>query len=118
MTGLYVIWTSRRNDQLVLRRRGYRQVEIDGAKACFREDHNTDFLGAREGNQVRMSSQWIADIRTVAEDPASTAFFVEMRNRESVEDAIRRGLALPVSRSDHPSILVDVERRLCADFTR
>lgn len=118
MSGLYVIWSRRRYDELLRRRQGYGHLDLDGGAAYFREEHNTDFLGRREGSHIRMMSQWIADIRMVAEDPTSTVFFVEMKDRESVEDAIRRGLALPVVGAAHPQLLVDSERRLAADFLR
>jgi hypothetical protein len=118
MSGLYVIWSRRSYDQLLRRRQGYGHLELDGGTAYFREEHNTDFLGRREGSHIRMMSQWFADIRMVAEDPTSTIFFVDMKGRESVEDAIRRGLALPVVRAAHAQLLVDSERRLASDFMR
>jgi len=70
MTGLYVIVSARRQPQLSSRRNGYRHVALDGAHGYVREDHNSGFLGTREGDRVRMSSQWIADIGAVADDPA------------------------------------------------
>lgn len=80
-----------------------------------REDHNSGFLGTREGDRVRMSSQWLADIGAVADDPGATFFFVECRHRETLPDAIRRGLALPVGKADDPALRVDAERRRAAD---
>ena len=115
MTGLYVIVSGRRQAQLSSRRNGYRHVALDGAHGYVREDHNSGFLGTREGDRVRMSSQWLADIGAVADDPGATFFFVECRYREPLPDAIRRGLALPVGKADDPALRVDAERRRAAD---
>ena len=117
MTGLYVIVSSRGQEQLSKRRNGYQHYRLDGADAYVREDHNSDFLGKRRGDRLDMSSQWLSDIATVADDPEATFFFVDAKNRETVPDAIRRGLALPVSRAAGSSLVVDAERRLAADPT-
>ena len=116
MTGLYGISSRRCDDALVQRRQGYRRLDLDGATALWREEHDSDFLGHREGAQICILPRWIADIRACAGDPAATFFLVEMRHRESIAEAIRRGLALPIVRSGHPLIGIDNERRLAADL--
>ena len=117
MTGLYAIVSRRRQEQLSRRRNGYQQYVLDGVYGYVREDHNSEFLGKRQGDHLQMSSQWLADVRAVADDPAATYFFVDAKNRESVCDAIRRGIALPVSHATTSSLLVDAERRLAAVTT-
>ena len=50
MTGLYVIVSRRGGAHLARRRSGYRQVAVDGTQAYVREEHNSGFLGTREGD--------------------------------------------------------------------
>lgn len=116
MTGLYVIFSKQKQEQLSKRRNGYQQYTLEGAFGYVREDHNTDFLGERQNDRIQMSSQWLADIKTVADDPDATFFFVDNRHREAVPDAIRRGLSLPISKTAGLTILIDVERRLAAEM--
>lgn len=115
MTGLYVIVSRRGGAHLARRRSGYRQVAVDGTQAYVREEHNSGFLGTREGDRVRISAQWMADIRAVAEDPEASFFFVEMKGRETLAEAIRRGLSLPVGPVSG-SVGVDAARGRAADL--
>jgi protein gp37 len=84
---------------------------VGAAFAYVREAIAPDTLGALEGQQVRILPQWIEDIGSVANDPEASFFFVEMRNRESVQHAVERGLSLPLVRRDDLLIHPDRERR-------
>ncbi|NKX44477.1 hypothetical protein [Roseicyclus persicicus] len=116
MTGLYVVFSKRRQEQLTSRRNGYRQYILDDGFGYVREEHDTDFLGDRQIDRVRMSDQWIADILSVKEDPHATFFFVDNRHRESVPDAIRRGLNLPLGRTPDGTVHIDRARHLASDL--
>jgi hypothetical protein len=111
VTGLYVIFSAQKQEHLSKRRRGYQEYTLDRGFGYVREDHNTDFLGKRKGERVQISWQWLADIRAVSNHPGATFFCVDLKHHETVPDAIRRGLALPITRSEGGSILVDTERR-------
>jgi hypothetical protein len=111
VTGLYVICSSRPQAQLSKRRGGYREHPLEGLHVYAREAFSPDVLGQREKDIVRMLPQWIEDVRSVAQDPRASFFFVDMQHRESLTDAIRRGLALPLVARADPVVLVDRERR-------
>ncbi|MGI1662785.1 hypothetical protein ACRDNQ_11145 [Palleronia sp. KMU-117] len=116
VSGLYVIFSKTRQEQLTKRRNGYQQYMLDDGFGYVREDHNSAFLGERQSDRVLISPQWTADIEAVAGDPHATFFFVDNKHQEAVSDAIRRGLKLPVSRTTDASIRIDQERRLAADL--
>ncbi|MFT3687675.1 hypothetical protein [Paenirhodobacter sp.] len=114
MTGLYVIFSKRRQPHLSQRRCGYEEYPLDGAFGYVREEHNSRFLGRRQRDRVQISPEWIDDIRSVAADPEATFFFVENRNHENVADAIRRGVRLPIGTG--ATLRIDAERRLAMDL--
>ncbi|RWR04715.1 hypothetical protein [Paenirhodobacter populi] len=111
MTGLYVICSKRPQKQLSMRRNGYQEYFDGHSYAYAREAISPDTLGVSEGERVRMLPQWVQDVGSVSGDPEASFFFVEMKNRESAEQAIERGRSLPVSKRSGLLLLPDRERR-------
>lgn len=111
MTGLYVICSKKPQTQLSRRRNGFQEYVFGATFAYVREAVSPDTLGVREGEKVRMLPQWIEDVGSVATDPEASFFVVEMKNRESVRQAVERGLSLPLARRDDLLICPDQERR-------
>jgi hypothetical protein len=111
MTGLYVICSKHPQKQLSKQRNGYREY-FDGATYAYaREAISPDLLGVMEGRQVRMLPQWVQDVNSVKGDPEASFFFVEMKNTESVEQAIDRGNSLPLIKRTDLLLHPDKERR-------
>jgi hypothetical protein len=54
VTGLYAIVSRRRQEQLSRRRNGYQQYVLDGVYGYVRVDHNSEFLGKRQGDHLQM----------------------------------------------------------------
>ncbi len=101
---------------LVKRRLGYREYPLDSSFAYAHEVNGPDDLGVVKGDEVSLLPKLIEDVRSVSDDPDATFFYLEMQNRESVEDAIKRGLALPVSRHRQMFLHANKERRSAKAF--
>lgn len=111
MTGLYVICSKCPQKQLSKRRNGYNEY-FDGSNYAYaREAISPDILGVKEGEKIRMLPQWVQDVGSVAGDPETSFFFVDMKNRESIEQAIERGRSLPIARRSDLLLQPDRERR-------
>lgn len=111
MTGLYVISSKTRQGQLSQRRAGYAEHLVNGVYFYVREDHNSATLGQRRGERIQVLPQLVEDVRSVSADSTAACFFVEQKRRESREEALLRGLDLPLTGSAEMSLLVDGERR-------
>lgn len=116
MTGLYVIASKKSQHHLVQRRQGYGAHEVEGRRFYVREDHSSRMLAQREDGRIRLLPPLIEDLRSVRDDPEATFFAVDQRSREAVEEALARGIGLPVSRSPELWVLVDEDRRLASVF--
>lgn len=111
MTGLYVICSKTQQRQLSQRRAGYAEHLVGDVYFYVREDHNSATLGQRRGDRIQVLPQLVEDVRSVGSDPTSSCFFVEQKRRESREEALLRGLHLPLTHSAEMSLVVDGERR-------
>jgi len=111
MSGLYVICSRLPQKHLSQRRHGYAEHRVGGTYAYVREEHNSPALGRRDNGRIRMLEQFMDDVKSVATDADATFFFVEMKARDTVEDAIGRALALPPAMSPEPWLTPDEGRR-------
>lgn len=115
MSGLFVIHTHTQQDGLCKRRFCYQEYALAHGFAYVRQEHNTDFLGVRQDDQMRILPQWMEDVRSASQDRSASFFFVDARHRESFEEAILRGMQLPVVKDHELRLRIDQERRLAVD---
>lgn len=111
MTGLYVICSKTRHGQLSQRRAGYAEHRVHDVYFYVREEHNSAMLGRRQGERIQVLPQLVEDVRSAGADPMAACFFVEQKRRESREEALLRGLTLPLTSSAEMVLVVDGERR-------
>lgn len=111
MTGLYVICSRAPQKHLSARRNGYQEYLLGKTHAYLREAVAPDDLGLREGAHIRILPQWLQDIASVRADPEATFFYLELRHRETIGEAVTRGLALPRVQDVSPLLRPDQERR-------
>lgn len=111
MSGIFVIYSARPQKQLVQRRNGYREYAVDTGWAYVREDSNSPDLGRRDAGGVALLPRFIEDVTSVRSDPEATVTFLELKNRESVEDAVASGLRLPLRKDAAHWLAVNAERR-------
>jgi len=116
MTGLYVICSERPQEHLSKRRYdGYQKFTCGNIFAYAQEENGRSALGVAEGEKIKMLPQWIEDVRSIRDDPRASFFYLVMKNRESVEQAIDRGCSLPLSKKTSTLLAPDQERRLVSD---
>lgn len=111
MTTLYAIFSVKRLPSLFQRRIRYAEVMLEG-KFCYAfEALGVDPLGRRKGNLVEIQDQFLADINLAAAgDPNAFFFVADLRNRESVLDAIQRCLKTPLQEASARTIVIDDAR--------
>ncbi len=111
MSGLFVICATRPQRHLSQRRNGYLEYSTGAGWAYVREEANSAHLGRRAAGQVTLSAPFLADAASVADDPGASVFFIDMRNAETIEAAVARGLRLPLGSPGAQTLQVDGERR-------
>lgn len=99
------------NTQPQLQRR-YTLYEVDGIHAYVREHDIRHLVLSWDGDRAMMSEVFAEDMRSVGD--AASGFCLRLRNREQVADAVRRGLALPITTGG--GLLLDQERQLARDW--
>ncbi|MCX8996868.1 hypothetical protein NOF55_07100 [Rhizobiaceae bacterium BDR2-2] len=116
MSGLYVIASKKLQRHLVQRRQGYGEHEVGDGRFYVRENYCSRTLAQREDRRIRLLPPLIEDLRSVRDDLEATFFALDQRNRETIKEALVRGIGLPASRSAELWVLVDEDRRLASAF--
>jgi hypothetical protein len=111
MSGMFVIYSSRPQRQLVQRRNGYREHAVTPGWAYVRDEANSTDLGQRADGGIKLQPRFIEDARSTHADPEASVTFLELTHRQSEEDAVAAGLRLPLRRDGGAWLPVNTERR-------
>lgn len=110
MSGLIVIHATTLQARLVGRRLGYRACPLGGTVFHLRDEAMSPHLGQRKGDLFVMAPAFLDDIAGV--DRPCGAFVTDLRHRQPLDDALRRGLLLPVTPLKAAGLRIDRERLL------